>query len=43
MVRASIAFVKKEYAFMFFIKGSAHGFDVIRMRNERVMILIGNT
>lgn len=43
LVRASISFIKQEYAFMFFVKGTAHGFDVIRMRNERVMVLMGNT
>lgn len=43
LIRASISFVKQEYAFMFFVKGSAHGFDVIRMINERVMVLMGNT
>lgn len=42
LIRASISFVKQEYAFMFFVKGSAHGFDVIRMINEHVMVLMGN-
>lgn len=43
LIRASISFVKQEYAFTFFVKGSAHGFDVLEMRNERVMVLMGNT